>query len=216
VVCAAATIVLAGCRSHGQPGAKAQLDSAKVEQVLRDNLPLLASVNKDERIKAAQALGELGEQGKKAVPDLAARISDAAEDPAVVQAAQAALCEIAGPSVAVALAASYSDMRGMKNEMDALNTRIAAFEKALYEANMQLDARREDAMKLQAALVDAKNLAEALQARNRDCQVAMEKLNDAARAALAKERRIAELESQVADLQKEIKELQATPAPGTP
>jgi DNA repair exonuclease SbcCD ATPase subunit len=125
LACLAFAFVIAGCgKSSDQSGGgaenKSPLDAIKVKQILDGNLPLLTSDNKDERVKAAQALGELGDQGKKAIPDLVARMGDASEDSEVTQAAREALGKVTAPSIADALAANFAAMSAYKNEGDSL------------------------------------------------------------------------------------------------
>ena len=211
----AVAFVLSGCGKSSSEGGsenKGPMDAIKVKQILDEDIPLLKSDNKDDRLKAAQALGELGEQGKKAIPDLVARMGDANESPEVAQAAKDALAKITAPSIAEALAANFSAMSGYKKQIDGIRADLIAAQGAAGKNDEELKAitAERDALLTVKADFDKKladkdavlkMVTDALQAANTAQAKAEADLKSANDTVAAQKQEIDKLNNQMKDLE---------------
>jgi len=208
---AALVAVSAGCGKSKQNGGNKTVDAATAKKILDENIPLLTSDDKAKRIEAAKALGELGGMGKKAIPALITRMSDASEEADVVSAAQDALKKISDPEMVDALAGGYAAMRPFKEDSDKLRASLIALQGQMSDKDAEiskikdrLDALAADKAAFDQKLADKdaalKTATDALAAANEAQAKAKADFDAANKKAADQQARIDTLTKEVADL----------------
>ncbi len=192
----------------GENGAAEKLDPQEVRRVLDENLPLLKDDDPGKRVEAAEALGELGGQGKEAVQNLLDDVlAEPDRDSETIEAAKSALKKIGAEAVPLMVEKMAENYRVLSD----LSKAVRESTQRDLEHAAELRGRDEEIARLRegksAIVNDMRQLSDSLAQKQADLESADEKMTALETAQQETTRKLAEADEKVASLQADIMQL---------
>ena len=192
----------------GENGAVEKLDPQEVRRVLDENLPLLKDDDPGKRVEAAEALGELGGQGKEAVQNLLDDVlAEPDRDSETREAAKSALKKIgaeAVPLMVEKMAENYRALSDLSKAVEEHNSREREHAAELKGRDKEIARLREEKSEMVNGM---RQLRESLAQKQADMESTDEKMTALENAHKETTRKLAEADEKVASLQADIMQL---------
>lgn len=192
----------------GENEAVEKLDPQEVRRVLDENLPLLKDDDPGKRVEAAEALGELGGQGKEAVQNLLDDVlAEPDRDSETREAAKSALKKIGAEAVPLMVEKMAENYRVLSD----LSKAVGEYTGRDLEHAAELRGRDEEIARLREEKSEMVNgmrqLRDSLAQKQVDLESADEKMTALETAQKETTRKLAEADEKVASLQADIMQL---------
>ncbi len=192
----------------GENGAAEKLDPQEVRRVLDENIPMLKDDDPGKRVEAAEALGELGGQGKEAVQNLLDDVlAEPDRDSETMEAAKSALKKIGAEAVPLMVEKMAENYRALSD----LSKAVRESTRRDLEHAAELRGRDEEIARLREEKSEMVNgmrqLKDSLAQKQADLESTDEKMTALETAQKETTRKLAEADEKVASLQADIMQL---------